>query len=109
MASTENFVQQIKDMLPESEGFTFKKMFGEYGIYLNEKVVAMICDNQFLVKVTDKGKEMIRDEKYGEPYPGAKKLLLIDDDLDDQDYVKSILIESEKFLPKPKKKKSKKS
>ncbi|MCK7502621.1 MAG: TfoX/Sxy family protein [Comamonadaceae bacterium] len=34
-------------------------MFGEYAIYLDGKVVALVCDNQFFVKPTDAGRALL--------------------------------------------------
>lgn len=33
----------------------FRKMFGEYAIYCDAKVLALVCDNQLLVKPTAAG------------------------------------------------------
>jgi TfoX/Sxy family transcriptional regulator of competence genes len=32
---------------------TYKKMFGEYLIYLNDKPIVMICNNTAFVKILD--------------------------------------------------------
>ena len=37
MASSPELVQYIADQLSPCGTITFKKMFGEYGLYLNEK------------------------------------------------------------------------
>jgi TfoX/Sxy family transcriptional regulator of competence genes len=34
-------------------------MFGEYAIYCNEKVVALVCDNQVFVKPTAAGRLLV--------------------------------------------------
>ena len=50
MASDQEFVDFLVDQMQGVGGITFRKMFGEYAIYCNGKVVALICDNQFFVK-----------------------------------------------------------
>ena len=32
---------------------TYKKMFGEYGLYCGGKFFAMVCDDRLFVKITD--------------------------------------------------------
>lgn len=55
-----------------------RKMFGEYAMYCDEKVVALICDDQVFVKITDSGKKFVgANYQEGFPYPGAKPAMLI--------------------------------
>ena len=49
-----------------------KKMFGEYGIYCGDKMVALFCDDQLYVKPTDQGKAFAGKLTEAAPYPGAK-------------------------------------
>ena len=58
---------------------TYRKMFGEYGLYSNGKIVALICDNQLFVKPTQSGRDFIGDVDEAPPYPGARDYFLIDD------------------------------
>lgn len=116
MASDQSFVDYVCDQINAAGSITFKKMFGEYAIYCDSKIVALICDNQLFVKPTTIGREMIG--AFGEsgnvveapPYPGAKPSFLIDSQLDDQAWMASLIRSSaaELPLPKPRKKKSKK-
>ena len=55
MASTVEFVEYVCDQISGAGSITYKKMFGEYGIYCNEKIIGLICDNQFFVKKTKIG------------------------------------------------------
>jgi DNA transformation protein and related proteins len=52
MASDLNFVEYVRDRINEAGEVSFKKMFGEYAIYYDNKVVALVCDNQLFVKPT---------------------------------------------------------
>ena len=45
MASSPELVQYIADQLSPCGTITFKKMFGEYGLYLNGKMFASVCDD----------------------------------------------------------------
>jgi len=113
MASDRSFVDYVCDQINAAGSITFKKMFGEYAIYCDSKIVALICDNQLFIKPTTSGRAMIGE--FGKlveaaPYPGAKPYLLIDSQLDDQAWMASLVRSSaaELPLPKPRKKKSKK-
>jgi TfoX/Sxy family transcriptional regulator of competence genes len=59
-----------------------RKMSGEYALYCDERVVALICDDQVFVKITKPGKLFV-GSNYQEdfPYPGAKPAMLIGGDI----------------------------
>jgi DNA transformation protein len=111
MASDQNFVEYIRDQINGAGQVSFKKMFGEYAIYCNEKVVALVCDNQLFVKPTDAGRSMIGIIQEAPPYSGAKPHFLMGEQLDDRHWMTNLiqLTASELPAPKPKKSKSKKA
>ncbi|APC79487.1 hypothetical protein NPD2_3326 [Clostridium botulinum] len=47
MASNIEFVEYVCDQISGAGDITYKKMFGDYGVYCNEKIIGLICDNQF--------------------------------------------------------------
>jgi TfoX/Sxy family transcriptional regulator of competence genes len=109
MASDLSFVEYIIDQMSNLEGLRYRKMFGEYAVYYNDKVVALICDNQLFVKPTNAGRSFIRDIVEAPPYPGAKLSFLIEDQVDDKDWICQLIKLTEKELPKPKPKKKRKN
>jgi DNA transformation protein and related proteins len=111
MASDLNFVEYVRDQINAAGQVSFKKMFGEYAIYYDEKVVALVCDNQLFIKPTVGGRSMIGSIVEAPPYPGAKPHFLIGEQLDDQHWMSSLiqLTASELPAPKPKKPKPKKA
>jgi TfoX/Sxy family transcriptional regulator of competence genes len=82
-----------------------RKMFGEYALYLDGKVVALVCDDQLFLKPTPGAQAALPNCTQGHPYPGAKLHLLVTDALDDPDPVMNALkaIAAETPAPKPKK------
>ena len=54
MATDKDFVDYIAEQAQLGTSLTFKKMFGEYGVYLNEKVIAFVCDNSLYIKATQR-------------------------------------------------------
>lgn len=84
MASDPTLVEYLLDQMRDAGHLVSRKMFGEYAIYCNDKVVALVCDNQLFVKPTPKGKVHLEDVVESPPYPGAKPYFLIEDRLDDR-------------------------
>jgi DNA transformation protein and related proteins len=107
MSSDLSFVEYILDQINQAGQISFKKMFGEYAIYCNEKVVALVCDNQLFVKPTDGGRSMMDSVVEAPPYPGAKLHLLIGEQLDDREWISNLIRLTASELPAPKPKKSK--
>ncbi|MET0854490.1 MAG: TfoX/Sxy family protein, partial [Microterricola sp.] len=71
MASRAETVEFIEDQL---SGLLVRtaKMFGEYGIYCDEKVVGLICDDALFIKPSDADATLFARTEPAPPYPGAK-------------------------------------
>jgi TfoX/Sxy family transcriptional regulator of competence genes len=89
------------DQLADAGEASFKAMFGEFGLYLNGKIVALICDNQLFVKPTDAGRTFLGTVQEAPPYPGAKNYFLIEDGLDDAPWLCDLIRRTAKELPLP--------
>lgn len=112
MSVTPSTLEFVIDQISGAGHITWKRMFGEVGIYCDGKFAALICDDQFFIKPTDAGNSFAPGLPTGSPYPGAKPHLLIDGDrLEDADWVSELLrvTTAELPLPKPKKKVTKKT
>ncbi len=90
MASNTDFVQYIADQCAGAGEITARKMFGDYGVYCNGKIFGLICDNGFYVKPTEAGRRLLRNEDMRPPYEGAKPYFYIED-VDDRDYLSSLV------------------
>ncbi|WP_315759908.1 TfoX/Sxy family protein [Sphingomonas sp. Y38-1Y] len=91
---------------------TARAMFGEYGLYLDGKMVALVCDDQLFVTPTGAGRAHAPDAGEGSPYPGAKPHLLIDEaHFDDGDWLAELfrMTAAELPMPKPKAKRKPKA
>ena len=106
MATDKDFADYIMDQLSGAGEVTCKKMFGEYGIFLNGKMAAILADNQLFIKPTDAGRKFIGEPEEAPPYTGAKNYFLIDN-TDDPDWLSELVKITEKELPLPKPKKKK--
>lgn len=107
MASDKDFVEFVVDQLDDDLGVTYRKMFGEYGLYSGEKIFAVICDDRLFVKPTAAGRAYIGDVVEAEPYPGASPRFLIEDRLEDPEWLSQLVRVTVSELPAPKKKKKK--
>ncbi len=54
-----------------------RPMFGEYGLYRDGRMVAMVCDDTLFVKPTCAGRAFAAGSRLAPPYPGAKPCLVI--------------------------------
>src|SRR5947199_4578114 len=111
MASKQATVDFIIEQIAEAGVIRSQKMFGEYALYFNEKVVAFVCDDQLFVKPTQAGRTFIETIDERPAYPGSKLYFYISGDLweDRQWLTELIAVTAEELpLPKPKKKKLRK-
>jgi TfoX/Sxy family transcriptional regulator of competence genes len=105
MATDKKFIEAVLDKLSPLE-ITAKPMFGEYGLYYEGKMFAVVCDNTLFVKITDAGAQLARRVGQGSPYPGAKPAYRISSaKLNDRDWIVSLVKMTSNELPLPKKKK----
>lgn len=106
MASRIEFVEFVADQIRKAGTITYRKMFGEYGIYCDGKIFGVICEDQLYIKITEAGQKICPDLSKQPPYEGAKNYFLVDDVEDAERLTK--LVEAtcgELPAPKPKKKK----
>ena len=106
MASNLDYVQYVCDQMRDAGEITYKKMFGEYTIYCNSKVLGLICDNQVFIKPTTAGETLIPNATKESPYDGAKPYIVLED-LDNRDFITRFVIATYEKLPIPKPKKKK--
>jgi TfoX/Sxy family transcriptional regulator of competence genes len=108
MATRAETVEFILEAIDGAGDVSARKMFGEYGIYVDGKFAALICDDTLFIKETEAGLAFAPDLEYGAPYPGAKPHPIIPGDrLEDRDWICELLRITTQALPAPKPKKPK--
>ncbi len=107
MATSQATVDHILDTLSDLPGLRASRMFGEYGLYLGTKIVALICDDTLFAKATPSAHPLIPDVEMGPPYTGAKPHMILSDLLDDPDLCARVLRAIAADVPEPKPKKPK--
>lgn len=78
MASSSDFVEYVCAQLALAGDVSARKMFGEYGVYCDGKLIGLVCDNQFFLKPTKAARELLQNPVEEPPYPGAKPSFRID-------------------------------
>jgi hypothetical protein len=84
MASDASFVDYVCDQMRDAGSISSRKMFGEFALYCDGKVVPVEAP----------------------PYPGAKPYFLITDRVDDREWLGGLIAATALELPDPKPKKS---
>jgi len=101
MASDLAFVEFVLDQLDEDLSATYKRMFGEFGLYAGGKFFGVICDDRLFVKPTEAGRVYIGDVVEAPAYPGARPSLLIEDRIDDPRWLSDLVRITVRELPDP--------
>jgi TfoX/Sxy family transcriptional regulator of competence genes len=102
MASDASYVEYIFEQAGLGARLTSKKMFGEYALYVEGKVVAFVCDNYLYAKPTEAGRALLQVLDEQPAYPGSKLYYRIGAELDDRELLKRILLATADALPPPK-------
>lgn len=105
MASSLSTILYICDQIQSLGDVTYKKMFGEYMIYFNEKPIFLVCDDILYIKIAPQTKGFLGEKcDTGYPYSGAKPHFIIDF-LDDKGEMQTLakLLESITSYPKRRK------
>ena len=107
MATTPEFIEYAASQAAGCGIVRYKKMFGEYMVYVNEKPILLVCDNTVFVKMLPCLDDLMADAEKGFPYKGAKEHYILD--IDDTELTKAVIDALEPItpLPKPRKEKAK--
>lgn len=101
MATRIGTIEFICDQAGLGRRLTYRKMFREYALYLDGKVVALICGDQLYLKPTPEGLKCLGNVSEAPPYPGAKNHYLLSSVLDDPDRLSTALQVTARALPEP--------
>lgn len=104
MATTVDFIEYVCEQIDDVGEVRYKKMFGEYMVYVNNKPILLVCDNTVFVKKLDCIADEMKNAEKDFPYNGAKEHYILD--IDNIDFSRRIIsiLEPLTPLPKPKKK-----
>lgn len=106
MASSLEYVQYVAAQLSGAGVITYKKLFGEYGLWCGGKFFGTVEDNQFYVKITDAGHGLLPDAEPVAPHGGEPGMYLVEE-LEDAAFLVKLVRETCAQLPEPKPKRKK--
>jgi TfoX/Sxy family transcriptional regulator of competence genes len=110
MATQQSTVDYLLEQTNGAGAVSAKPMFGEYGVYVDGKMIGLVCDDQLYVKPTVSGRRHAEPVSDAPPYPGAKPHLLIEADRwEDSEWLRDLLRVTSAELPTPKPRKTKQS
>ena len=78
MASSLSYVEFVMEQMSGAGAITYRRMFGEYGLYCDGTYFGVVCDNRVLVKITPAGEAFLPDCPRGIPYEGGGEMFLPD-------------------------------
>ena len=108
MASDRETLDFVMEKL-RSPRFTAQPMFGEYTIYCDGKVVGIVADNRFFVKIHPSTAALEGECEQSSAYPGSKPYYLVDEgQLASMRELPAILLGLADALREPEKKPAKK-
>ena len=108
MSTQKETVTFILSKLGSPNRFKANPMFGEYGLYADNKMVGLICDDQLYIKILPESKELEEICEKGSANNKAKNYYIVEEDQISQlPKLPNILFEIAKSIPdkKPKTKK----
>ena len=105
MATSVDYIEYVCEQIKGNYAVRYKKMFGEYMVYVNDKPVLLVCDNCVYVKMLKELDGLLYDAEIGLPYEGTKEHYILD--IENPNLVSSVIEVLERItpLPKPRKKK----
>lgn len=102
MATQPGTVDFILEQAADAGAVSARALFGEYALYLDGKVMGLICDDTLFLKNTEGARARLDAPPMGPPYPGAKPHIIADTLLDDPEAFVGVLTAIWADLPMPK-------
>ena len=105
MATSQDYIEYVCEQIQSVGVIRYRKMFGEYMVYVNDKPILLVCDDTVFVKMLPEIETLMQDAETGKPYDGAKEHYILDIDSRELAETTINILESIIPIPKPKKKK----
>lgn len=106
MATSPGYALFVENQFRGLDGFSMRRMFGGYAIYLQGRVLGFLGDEQILLQDTPTARKLLPDAERRELFPGSKLFIVFPDE-GNAHLLKSVSQAMWEELPIPKPKKSK--
>ncbi|MDR1696707.1 MAG: TfoX/Sxy family protein [Rickettsiales bacterium] len=107
MATTADYMEYVCAQIAGTGEIRYKKMFGEYMVYVDGRPVLLVCDNTPFVKILPETAALFAQHgvtpSRGFPYAGAKEHYILD--IENTDLAVDMLRALARILPLPKSRK----
>lgn len=100
MASNPDFIKYVAEQLGGAGTITYRKMFGEYGLYCDGKFFATVEENELFVKITKAGAALLPSPTIAKPHGNTPFFLI--EELEDRDFLRDLTLATCGELPPPK-------
>ena len=101
MATSPDYITYVCDQLAGFQPLRYRKMFGEYMVYADDKPVLLVCDDTVFVKILPELETLMQNAEKGFPYDGAKEHYILD--IENRDLAREVTELLAKITPLPKK------
>lgn len=103
MSTSKEYIEFVCEQLAGTEDMRYKKMFGEYMVYVCDKPVLTVCDNTVYVKKLPELDGLMQGAPCGFPYDGAKEHYILD--IENRGLAAQVIDVLAQVTPLPKKRK----
>ena len=105
MATSVDYIEFVVEQVRDCGAVRYKKMFGDYMVYVNDKPILLVCDDTVFVKILPCLDELMGDAERSFPYDGAKEHYVLD--IDNAELAREVVNALEPVTPIPKARKKK--
>lgn len=102
MATERGTVEFLLEQMQGAGPVTARAMFGEYGLYLQGRMVALVCDDRLFLRDLPATRARMTAPERAAPYPGAKDWLLVEAELDEPEALAELVRLAWEEAPPPK-------
>ena len=106
MATTADYIEFVCGQICGAGDIRYRKMFGEYMVYVNDKPVLTVCDNTVFVKIVSELDAVMEGADRGFPYEGAREHYILD--IEDTEKARAVIGILEPITPLPRRRSVKK-
>lgn len=100
MATTREFMEFVAGQLSGAGVITYRRLFGEYGVYCDGKFFGTVEGNQLYLKITEAGRRLLPDAEIASPHEGARFLPV--EEIEDRAFLAKLIRQTCQELPAPK-------